>query len=123
MDYQAAILYAEQRMRKLGKMPDEYHYEPIRVSATEEEAKEGYFVIRAFNDLYILVNPQNYYGLFILSDNSAFDSEEPRKSGAPEFTGAINFIRKSINWNLEIYGADGRPVRPIPVEFLRVVIY
>ncbi len=125
MNYEAAIFYATQRMREIGKKPDQYHFEPVRIAATTlNEATGGYFEIKAYNEIYILVNPQNYYGLQILADNSGFDSDIVIQSGAPEFTGMIRFIKKGASdWNFYIVGLDGKPLRPIPVEFLRVVIY
>lgn len=123
MNYEAAILFTTQRMREIGKTPDEYHFEPVRISASLQEASDGYFEIKAYNELYILVYPHKYYGLIILSDNSAFDSEDPMQSGLPEFTGIIRFIRKGSKWNFQRVGMDGLPIRPMAVEFLRVVIY
>lgn len=122
MNYEAAILYAHQRMRELGKSPEQYHFEPVRISATPNEKLKGRIDISAYNEIYIIVNPQKYYGLFILSDNSSFSSDEPRDSGAPEFTGMIRLIKTGITWNLDIDSPESRPI-PIPVEFLRVVIY
>lgn len=122
MNYEAAILYAAQRMRESGKKPDEYHYEPVEVFGTEQERTDGLITVQAYNELYILINPRNYYGLGILSDNSAFDSDHPDKNGVQEFTGLISFKRIAKNWNLDHLSPTG-VIQTIPVEFLRVVIY
>ncbi len=123
MNYEAAISYAHQRMREIGKAPDQYHFEPVRITGTDAEATLGDFTVAAYNELYILIKPENYYGLFILSDNSGFNSDKPGLSGVPEFTGQIRFSRIGANWNLDRLDSNGLPLRIVPVEFLRVVIY
>ena len=121
MNYEAAILYAHQRMRELGKCIDQYHFEPVRISATRQEKISGTIKISAYNELYILVNPQNYFGVFISADNSTFNSDEARESGAPEFTGLIRITKINAKWNLDL--GDSRAITlPVPIEFLRVVI-
>lgn len=125
MNYEAAISYAHQRMREIGKQPQEYHFEPVRVYPTDLENALGYFTVNAYNEVYILVNPQSYFGLFILADNSSFNSDNPIDSGAPEFTGLIQFYRVNTQWSFKIIGTDafGMKTKIIPVEFLRIVIY
>lgn len=141
MNYEAAIFYAKQQMQKTGKSTEQYRIEPVRVSCNASENEAGHFQIRAYNELYILVNPEKYFGLLILSDNSAFNSDAPIQSGVPEFTGVIQFIRIGESWNLQSSVAAPPPVTgeydggagtgevtkgggtTIPVEFLRVVIY
>lgn len=120
MNYEAAILYAHQRMREIGKSIEQYHFEPVRISATPDEQAKGQINISAYNEIYIIVHPNNYFGLTIISDNSTFDADEARESGAPEFTGAIRINRTGLKWNLEPFGTDKKL---IPLEFLRVVIY
>lgn len=122
MNYEAAILYAHQRMREIGKTPEQYHFEPVRISAQSESKTGGHIIINAYNELYILVNPNRYYGLFIIADNSSFSSDEASDSGAPEFTGRIHLKKIARIWNLDPEPKDGI-VPLIPVEFLRVVIY
>lgn len=112
-----------QQMSKIGKTANDYHWQEVRISGSAEEAHNGYFEIKAYNERYILVDPEKYYGLFILANNSAFHSDDHRQSGAPEFTDIIRFIRIADKWNFEIIGADGKPLTPIPVVFIRVVIY
>ena len=121
MNYEAAIMYAHQRMREIGKTPDQYHFEPVRISATEQEKADGLVLISDYNELYIIVHPNRYFGVFILSDNSSFNSNEGRDCGAPEFTGMIRIIKMGMLWNLEMDTV--REIPAIPIEFLRVVIY
>lgn len=125
MNYEAAIAYAHQRMREIGKQPDSYHFEPMRVYPNDMENQNGYFSVNAYNEVYILVHPERYYGLFIVGDNSVFNSDNPLDSGAPEFTGMIQFYRINNVWNFNIIGTDGfgSQTKITPVEFLRVVIY
>ncbi|OFY86580.1 MAG: hypothetical protein A3F72_08880 [Bacteroidetes bacterium RIFCSPLOWO2_12_FULL_35_15] len=125
MNYEAAISYAHQRMREIGKQPHEYHFEPVRVYPTDNENKAGAFSIKAYNEIYVLVYPERYFGLFILSDNSVFNSDNPLDSGAPEFTGQIHFYRVNGNWSFSYINTDafGSNEKNIPVEFLRIVIY
>lgn len=123
MNYEAAILYAHQRMREIGKTPDRYHFEPVRISGTDQEALDGLITIYAYNEIYILINPQHYYGLFILGDNSGFNSDQTSESGVPEFTGIIFLKRSGEWWNLDRIDRGEKPPLVVPVEFLRVVIY
>lgn len=118
MNYEAAILYAQQRMREIGKTPDQYHFEPVLVFPSESEEMAGQFIRSAYNEIYILVHQKIYFGLFILADNSAFNTEVPSKSGVPEFTGQIIFLKIRDTWNF----TPDLP-KAVPVEFLRVVIY
>lgn len=118
MNYEVAIQYAKQRMRELGKSEQEYHFEPVYVLPTEAEEANGFFEINAYNEIYIVVNTERYFGVMVLSDNSAFVSDNAIKNGAPEFTGKIRFFKTGLKW---IFGK----VLEIPgyMEFLRVVIY
>lgn len=121
MNYEAAIYYVQQRMRELGKSPEQYHWHQTYVIGTVDEVNAGYFEIAAYNELYILIKPETYFGLFILSDNSAFNSEDKRQSGVLEFTGVIRFAKIGPDWNLS--GVPGLGIKPFPVEFIKVVIY
>lgn len=123
MTYEAAIMFAQQRMRENGKAPEQYHFEPVRISGTDKEAVSGSITLIAYNELYILVNPQNYYGLFIRGDNSAYNSDQASASGVPEFTGLIRLTRMGKVWNLDRIDRGLLPPLVVPVEFLRVVIY
>ena len=123
MTYEAAILYAQQRMREIGKQVSEYHFEPVRVAGTPTQLTEGLIRITAFNELYILLYPHKYYGVFILSDNSGYNSDALYQSGVPEFTGQITIQKIAPLWNLERSAPAPLVPKPIPLEFLRVVIY
>ena len=125
MTYEAAILYAKQRMREHGKMPHEYHFEPVRIVGTEQELIDGLIEINAYNELYILVYPNKYFGVAILSDNSSFNSDDHNLTGVIEYTGHIYIKKIADYWNLDrrAINASGVTPRPIPIEFLRVVIY
>lgn len=124
MTYEAAILYAKQRMREIGKLPHQYHFEPVRIVGTEQELTDGLIMINAFNELYIMVYPNKYYGVAILSDNSTFNSEDHNLTGIIEYTGVIHIKKILDYWNLDRQpNANGLIPRPIPIEFLRVVIY
>lgn len=126
MNYEAAISYAHQRMREIGKQPQEYHFEPVRVYPTDLENVLGHFTVNAYNEVYVLVNSQNYFGLFILADNSSFNSDNPIDSGAPEFTGMIHFYMINALWSFNIINTDAfgsQTNKIIPIEFLRIVIY
>lgn len=125
MNYEATILYAGQRMRELGKLPHQYHFEPVRIVGTRQELIDGEIIINAFNELYLLVYPNKYYGLLIVSDNSTFNSDDHNLTGVLEYTGTIHLRKIADYWNLdqEPVGPSGIIPRPIPVEFVRVVIY
>lgn len=125
MNYEGAILYAEQRMREIGKQPRDYHFELVRVYPTDKENSAGHFIVNAFNEVYILIYPQNYFGLFILGDNSCFNSDNPLDSGALEFTGQIHFYRVNGAWSFIPIGTEGFGLNEkiIPAEFIRVVMY
>lgn len=136
MNYETAILYAHQRMREIGKCPEDYHFEPVQVYPNAEDLANGYFSINAYNELYILVKPKDYYGLMIIADNSAYNCDSPIDSGIPEFTGQIRFYKIADEWNFDVGNSSGSGdivmsssppsttiVKRIPVKFLRVVIY
>jgi hypothetical protein len=123
MNLEAAILYAHQRMREIGKQPSEYHFEPVSVFPTDYENKMGFFTVSAYNEIYILIKPENYYGIFIIGDNSAYNCDDPRECGVPEFTGMIRFIQINSNWSFNPYmlSDQARYGNKGAIEFLRVV--
>lgn len=120
MNYAASIEYAKELMRERGRNPDDYHYEPIDVFGEEQERTDGLITIHAQNNLYILINPRNYYGVLILSDNSAFDSDHPNNNGVRYFTGLITIKRNGKNWNLDPTNKITGLPQVVPIEFLRV---
>jgi hypothetical protein len=122
MNLEAAILYAHQRMREIGKQTNEYHFEPVSVFPTDIEYKVGFFTVSAYNEVYILLKPKDYYGIFIIGDNSAYNCDDPRECGVPEFTGMIRFIRIGYDWNFSIDNSNQpKSGRRGAIEFLRVV--
>lgn len=125
MNYESAIMYVEQRMKKLGKTPDQYHWYHKYALGTQAELSAGYFEIKAYNELFILLKPEIYTGLLILADNSAFNSDDVRLNGVNEFTGLIRFIQIGAGWNLSAGGDNGMGAiqLPLSVEFIKVVIY
>lgn len=120
MNYEATILYAHQQMRQKGFTPDRYHFEPVYVTGTRTEAIAGSIRFTAYNELYILVNQEKYYGLFILGDNTGYNSDNYYQTGVPEFTGIITLTRIAEYWNLY---DNSNGLKIIPVEFLRVIMY
>lgn len=133
MNYEAAILYVFQRMRELGKTPDQYHFEPVRIVRSNSDLFAGKIVIPAYNELYILINPENYPNLLIISDNTVYNSDSPKIRGVQEFTGLIQL--KSLPsstpsgggtpaisaFSASASGGGTTPTGYFAVEFLRVV--
>jgi len=113
MNIEEAKKYARQRMREYGKQVGEYHWEPVYVSVPEDQEDDESFTVKAYNELYIIVNPENYSGVFILADNSSFHTDNPEWCGVPEFTGRIRFIKAGETWTFDTGGGK--------MEFLRVV--
>lgn len=118
-----AILFAKQRMRENGKTKDQYHYEHIFVIPTAVEIASGYFERPAYTELWYLLNPEKYFGLLILADNSAYNTDNALHRGVNEFTGMIRFIKIAADWNLSSDGGGGLIISPEPCQFLRVTIY
>ncbi|MGZ4038579.1 MAG: hypothetical protein ACXVPQ_12170 [Bacteroidia bacterium] len=121
MTEQVAIEYMHQQMRLLGKDVGQYIWEPVYVLPSIDEANGGYFEVHAFDELYILYNEQNAYGVLILGENTFYNSDDLRQSSRPDFTGVIRFIKTGANWNFATVLADGSPGKPIPAQFIRVV--
>jgi hypothetical protein len=126
MTYEAAILYIFQRMRELGKTPDQYHFEPVRIIRPYADLFAGRVVIQAYNELYILINPQNYTNLLIVADNSTYTTDTPNSRGVPEFTGLIRLLSAATMPPQPIAAMMAVPsILPGPnyimVDFLRVI--
>lgn len=125
MNYQAAILYAQQRLREMGKKENEYHFEPVRISPKTIEQTYGAISFTASNELYILINPENYFGFVIYSDSNAYNADDAGASGVAEFSGNLYIIRTGAAWSMQntTDSFTGQPIKAKPLEFLRVVIY
>jgi hypothetical protein len=125
MNAEAAIFYLQQRMRELDKTPDQYHFEYIRVQPTPAQIAGGYFERNAYNEIWVLINQDKYYGVLILADNSAFLADDEEQSGKNELTGIIRFIKIAPVWNLLPESPSGSltPAKSIPYEFVRVLIH
>jgi len=89
MNYETAIELARQRMREIGKQPDEYHIEPVCIIGNKVEQRTGEIVIKAYNEYYYLVNYENYFGFTILSDTGYFNADDYTENTIQEFTGLI----------------------------------
>jgi hypothetical protein len=118
MNLEAAIVYAQQRMREIGKKPCEYHFEPVTVFPSDADNQAGYFNVNAYNELYILLNAENYAGIFIIADNSSYNSNISTQCGVPEFTGKITFRKIAVQWTFSI--PNNNKIFS-GIEFLRVV--
>lgn len=116
MNYEAAILYGHQLMREIGKKEGEYHFEPVYVFPIKAERDAGVFIRNAFNEVYILVNPENYFGLFIAGSNTAFLTEKPWQNGTQAFTGQILFKKVAPGWSFSTEVSQ-----LTPCEFVRFV--
>jgi hypothetical protein len=123
MNYEASIQYAHQRMRELAIEPSKYHFEFVQVYPKDQENNDGYFQVKAYNEIYILINPENLFGVLMLSDNSSFNSDNPHDTGAFEHTGMIHFYKINTQWSFEIIDTEnfGKKANIIPIQFLRIV--
>lgn len=125
MNHQAAIIYAQQRMREIGKKVNQYHFEPVSISPTMTEQTIGSIQISANNELYILINRENYFGFVIYSDTNAYNADDARRSGIAEFGGNLYILRTAAAWSMQntTDTLTGQIIKARPIEFLRVVIY
>lgn len=125
MNYQAAILYAQQRMREIGKKINQYHFEPVRISPKPTEQTYGSITIVANNELYILIHPENHFGFVIYSDSNAFNADDAGAGGVAEFGGNLYILRTGATWSMQntTDSGTGQVIKAKPLEFLRVVIY
>jgi hypothetical protein len=128
MSLEEAILYAQQRMCEIGIHPDDYHFEAIKVMPTADELEEGIFYVRAYNEIYILIDKGNYKGVFIQADNSCYHTDDPLDCGVNEFTGLIIFSKydAEVEWSfrgetIESFAESSAGSGGVPMEFLRVV--
>jgi hypothetical protein len=119
MNHDIAIELAKQRMQEIGKRPGEYHLEMITVAGTEQERAAGKITVKAYNQIYYLLDWHLYYNAEISSDSGYFRSDDHTNNTVEEFTGLIK-IKKLVpfgTWNLESF--EGQ----IPFRFLKVTIF
>lgn len=117
----AAIELAKQRMRELGKTPEEFHLDTISIMGSSDERNAGLITHKAYNQLLFLVNDQKYFGLSILGDTGYFNSVQFTNNTSQEFTGLIEIERVGTEWSIE--KSNGFVNVQIPVEFVKVTMY
>lgn len=122
METYSAIEFAKQRMREIGKKPEQYHIEPVYISGTYPERSTKKITIMAFNSYYYLINEKECYGLEIISDTGYFNSDDPTNNTIQEYTGVIEInALPEKNWSIE--DPEGRYSGIIPLEFIRVIFH
>lgn len=121
MDYMAAIELAKQRMRELGKGPEEYHLDTVSLMGSAAERQAGLILYKAYNQLLFLVNDHKYFGLSIIGDTGYFNSVQFSNNTSQEFTGLIEVLRISAEWSIEKF--NGFDNIQTPVEFVKVTMY
>lgn len=123
MDYIAAIELAKQRMREIGKSPEEYHFEVVHVVGTTEERSKGRIRLHAFNQYYWLINFEKYYGLEIISDTGYFNSLDHTNNTILEYTGEIIIqkLNPALPWS--IYDESTHDLTTHPVVFIKASIF
>ena len=124
MDYIAAIELVKQRMREIGKSPEEYHFDVVHVVGTPQERIAGRIRVKAFNQYYYLINFENYFGFEIISDAGYFNSFDFTNNTILEFTGAIIIQKLSPDAIWSISSEDpGVPSSTHPVIFIKASIF
>ncbi len=120
-----AIQLAHQRMREIGKTPEEYHVEVVQIVGTYPERVAGRIQIKAYNEIYWLINWYNYYGLEIISDSGYWNSFDHTANTNEEFTGLIIIqkIAPDVIWSISMDGGGDIPGQNYPVEFVKVTIF
>lgn len=121
MDYIAAIELTKQRMRELGKSPDEYHLDTISIMGDSSERLAGRITYKAYNQLLFLVNDSKYFGLSIIGDTGYFNSVQFSNNTSQEFTGLIEIERIGVEWSIE--KTTGFDTVQIPIDFVKVTMY
>lgn len=121
MDYIAAIEIAKQRMREIGRTPEEYHMDTVSIMGTSSEREAGLIVYKGYNQLLFLVNDNKYFGLSILGDTGYYNSVMFANNTPQEFTGLIEIQRIAPEWSIE--NTSGFGVVQIPVEFVKITLY
>lgn len=123
MDYTAAIELAKQRMREIGKTPDEYHLEVTHVVGSVGERSKGRINVYAYNHYYYLVNYDKYFGLEILSDTGYFNSQDFTNNTILEFTGSIIIQKLDPAGAWSIADDSGLDTGMRPVVFIKASIF
>lgn len=123
MDYIAAIELVKQRMREIGKTPEEYHFDVVHVVGTLAERTAGRIRVKAYNQYYYLINFEKYYGLEIISDTGYFNSFDFTNNTILEFTGQITIqkLDRATPWS--IFDEFGRDAGTRPVVFIKASIF
>ncbi len=123
MNYETAIELAKQRMREIGKTPDEYHIESVSVVGTHQERADKHIIIKAYNEYYYLVNYQSCFGFVIISDTGTFNTDDFTDNNPQEFSGMIQLIQfGGTNWSISTVDPAGIEIQR-PVEFIKAVIH
>lgn len=123
MDYIAAIELAKQRMREIGKCPEEYHFEVVHVVGTTEEISKGKIRIKAYNQYYWLIDFEKYYGLEIVSDTGYFNSLDFTNNTILEYTGEIIIQKIDPMQPWSIMDETGRVAGMHPIIFIKASIF
>lgn len=120
-----AIQLAHQRMREIGKTPEEYHLEVVEVVGTNAERAAGKIQFKAYNQYYYLFNTNGYYGLEIISDSGYWNSFDFTNNTIVEFTGHIIIQKLDPTglWSIANDDGSGLPPKTQPVEFIRATIF
>jgi hypothetical protein len=123
MDYITGIELVKQRMREIGKSPEEYHFEVAHVVGTTEERSKGRIRLNAFNQYYYLINFEKYYGLEIISDTGYFNSFDLTSNTILEYTGdiIIQKLNPALPWS--IADESGHDATMHPVIFIKATIF
>ncbi len=121
MDYIAAIELAKQRMRELGKGPEDYHLDTVSIMGSASERQAGKITYNAYNQLLFLVNDSKYFGLSILGDTGYFNSVQFTNNTSQEFTGLVEVERIGVEWSIET--ESGLNTIQIPIEFVKITMY
>jgi hypothetical protein len=118
-----AIQLAHQRMREIGKSPEEYHVEVIEVVGTLAERIAGKITFKAYNQLLWLFNTYAYFGFEIRSDSGYWNSFNYSNNTIVEFTGEIIIQKITPDWSISNDGGGDLPSSTRPVEFVKVTIF
>lgn len=118
MDYTTGILLAHQRMRELGRTPEQYHFEVVLIVGTGLERLNKVIYLSAYNQIYFLLNDASCKNLYIIGDSGYFNTADFLNGRSLEFTGKIEIGQTVSPWSIE-------PVAGtiVPLEFLKVTLF